>query len=232
MLVCVDPGHGGTAPGAVWDGIREADIALTIALRLERALSLAGHHVVMTRREDETVALDDRARLANAQRCDRFVSIHCNSVHVSQSHRAEGIETLFYAGSPRGEALARAIQDELVLAFPGHLDRGLKPRGDLTVLIATRMPAALVEVEFLSQPRMRVLMQECEWQTRCAQAIARGAVAPLEAPSATVPSASEVAPPPAALPDPTSASGTADRAGAAAEPPTNARSARIGAPTR
>lgn len=176
----MDPGHGGRAPGAVWDGIAEKTITLEIAEKVARALRLAGHDPILTRREDETVGLEARAHIANERRCDRFVSVHCNSVHPSKAHAVEGFETLHYTGSERGEALARAIQRELADALPGHTNRGWKPRGDLTVLIATRMPAALVEVEFLSHPRMREFLLDVTWQTTVAQAIARGAVAPLE----------------------------------------------------
>lgn len=176
--VCVDPGHGGSPPslqwdpGAVRDGIREADIALQIADKVARALSQAGHEPVMTRRDDTYVGLQERADIANAQGADRFVSIHCNS---HETEEPKGYEVLHYPGSP-GEQLAGYILDELRLALPEHEDRGPKPRGDLTVLRATRMPAVLVEVEFLSHPRMRELLQDVVWQTTVALAIARGAV--------------------------------------------------------
>jgi len=80
MVVALDPGHGGRDPGAVAHGLREKDINLAIALRMERALQDRGFDVVMTRRTDVALRLRDRTDIANNANADIFVSIHCNAL--------------------------------------------------------------------------------------------------------------------------------------------------------
>lgn len=106
--IVVDPGHGGTDPGApASGGLWEKDITLDVAQRLRMLLGEAGFDVVMTRERDETVSLRERAQLANFQRGDLFVSIHFNSL-PTRSYR--GIETyhLGPTADPQVERLAGA----------------------------------------------------------------------------------------------------------------------------
>ena len=89
--VVLDPGHGGHDTGAIGrKGTREKDVALAIALRVRDRLLRAGLEVILTRRSDAFVALEERARIANDARGDLFISIHCNSAPV---RRLRGIET-------------------------------------------------------------------------------------------------------------------------------------------
>src|SRR5438105_1140344 len=89
--VAIDPGHGGRDRGATGPhGIREKDVALAIAKRVATQLRALGFAVVMTRKEDRFVSLDDRTRIANEARADLFVSIHCNA---SRRRRLAGAET-------------------------------------------------------------------------------------------------------------------------------------------
>jgi N-acetylmuramoyl-L-alanine amidase len=105
--VVLDPGHGGSDPGAqtAVGGLWEKDLTLDVARRLRPLLTEAGFEVVLTRDGDETISLRERALLANHQRGDLFLSIHFNSLHT-RSYR--GLET-YYLGTtsdPRVERLA------------------------------------------------------------------------------------------------------------------------------
>jgi N-acetylmuramoyl-L-alanine amidase len=104
--VVIDPGHGGHDPGAMTMGLSEADVVLDVALRLEALLlKQPGVEVVLTRRADVFVPLDERTALANREGADLFLSIHANA---SEDDRARGIETYFlnFAPSPAAEAVA------------------------------------------------------------------------------------------------------------------------------
>lgn len=173
-LVVLDAGHGGSDPGAVGHGHQEKHLALAVCHRLALALKRRGIAVEMTRRKDEFVALSARARYANTLKADAFVSVHCNA-HTAPS--AEGIETLHHPASAKGRALAEAIQGQLTATFHDHKDRGLKPRGDLAVLRMTAMPAALVELEFISHPAQAAFLADPHQQERMAKAIADGLTA-------------------------------------------------------
>ena len=104
--VVIDPGHGGYDPGAMKDGVTEADVVLDVAMRLERLLvQQAGVQVVLTRRANVFVPLEERTAMANRAGADLFLSIHANA---SEDDRARGIETYFlnFAPNPDAEAIA------------------------------------------------------------------------------------------------------------------------------
>ena len=104
--IVIDPGHGGRDPGTVAKGLTEAALTLDVALRLEKLLQKElGVEVVLTRRTDVYVPLEERTAIANRQNADLFLSIHANS---SSNGSARGIETYFlsFASSPEAEAVA------------------------------------------------------------------------------------------------------------------------------
>lgn len=106
--VIVDPGHGGSDPGAMTpSGTREKDLTLEIARALAAELRAASFVVMMTRTGDESISLQERASFANRAGGDLFLSIHVNSIPVAQRR---GVET-FYLGAaedPAAERLAGA----------------------------------------------------------------------------------------------------------------------------
>ena len=91
--IVIDPGHGGHDSGAKGKGLTEAELVLDVALRLETLLQkVPGVEVVLTRRADDFVPLQERTALANREGADLFLSIHANA---SASGQARGIETYY-----------------------------------------------------------------------------------------------------------------------------------------
>ncbi len=92
--IVIDAGHGGKDPGAVGiNGLREKDVVLDVAKRLNKLISEKyGLNVIMTRDSDVFIPLEERTAMANARGADLFVSIHANA---SRNIRAAGIETYF-----------------------------------------------------------------------------------------------------------------------------------------
>ena len=107
--VVLDAGHGGSDPGASSLGLAEKDITLDIGRRLRHILEQNGFEVVVTRPDDRTLKLRERAQMANKSRSDIFVSIHVNSIveHTS-SH---GVET-YYLGPTNDPSLTKLAADE------------------------------------------------------------------------------------------------------------------------
>lgn len=104
--IVIDPGHGGHDPGTLTRGSSEAAIVLDVALRLERLLGKEpGLDVVLTRRTDVFIPLEQRTAIANREGADLFVSIHANA---SRNPKASGIETYYlsFASNPEAEAVA------------------------------------------------------------------------------------------------------------------------------
>jgi N-acetylmuramoyl-L-alanine amidase len=104
--VVIDAGHGGRDPGARVTRLNEADLVLDVALRLEALLlKEPGVEVLLTRRENVYIPLEERTRIANRAGADLFLSIHANA---SRNTSARGIETYFlnFALNPEAEAIA------------------------------------------------------------------------------------------------------------------------------
>ncbi len=104
--IVIDAGHGGHDPGASAFGISEAELVLDVTLRLEKMLQeQEGVEVVLTRRTNDFVSLDERTALANRESADLFLSVHANA---SANGTARGVETYFlnFALNPQAEAVA------------------------------------------------------------------------------------------------------------------------------
>ncbi|HZJ76602.1 MAG TPA: N-acetylmuramoyl-L-alanine amidase, partial [Oscillospiraceae bacterium] len=140
MKIYIDPGHGGSDPGAVGPtGLKEKDINLDIAVNVKQILQRHGIDAVLTRRDDSKIELRARVRMANENRADYFISIHTNS---SFNSIATGTETFAYPNSGLGTKLADAVQRALVNEIK-LADRGVKHES-FFVLKNTKMPAILV----------------------------------------------------------------------------------------
>jgi N-acetylmuramoyl-L-alanine amidase len=167
--ISIDPGHGGVDPGAMGpSGLLEKNVNLQVARAIR---ALAGEHleILLTRTGDTTVNLSQRSSEANQEQVDLLVSIHCNA---SSNRTANGTETFCYQFGGKAEQLARMIQRELVRAT-SLVNRGVK-EGNLHMVREPNMPAVLVELAFISNPREERLLQTADFQNRCAQAILNG----------------------------------------------------------
>jgi N-acetylmuramoyl-L-alanine amidase len=102
--VVLDAGHGGTDPGTIALDLHEKAITLDIGARLRTLLEADGYEVVMTRDADRTIALRDRAVLANSSKSDIFVSIHVNAIVKHTESR--GVET-YYLGATDDPSLTK-----------------------------------------------------------------------------------------------------------------------------
>ncbi len=169
VLVVIDPGHGGKDPGAIGlRGLREVDVILPISLEVSQLLKRQGVEVMLTRNADYFVSLQGRTSMANRARADLFVSIHANAVGGGRSH-VNGMET-FYAGNRQlAEAIHRSILRNVTVAN----DRGVK-RSRFYVLRTSRMPAALVEVGFLTGSIDNARLANPAYRSQMARAIAQG----------------------------------------------------------
>ena len=178
MIVCIDPGHGGPDPGAVSpEGIQEKRITLTVAKRVAEYLRRAEIQAVLTRDTDKELVLgnDDaaelraRAQVANNAKADFFLSIHCNA---ATSPEAEGFEVFCYPGSIVGAVLANRVAHSYGIAsgLPCRRVEG----ANFQVLRDTAMPAALIELGFLTNKADCALLKEPAFQDKIALGIAFG----------------------------------------------------------
>lgn len=159
--IFINPGHGGTDPGACGNGLQEAAVCLKIGRRVENYLRAVGYGVKLFQYDGLGTICND----ANAWRADLFVSIHCNAA----TGNAKGTET-YSSGGSKSSRLAELIQNQLVNSLP-VLNRGVKT-ANFYVLKNTDMPAILVETAFIDNADDARLLVERE--DDFARAIARG----------------------------------------------------------
>ena len=171
--VVVDPGHGGSDPGAIGsNGLREKEVNLAVALKLAALLEEAGAEVIMTRSGDQSISNSMRVGTANDAKADVYVSIHANAFSDPDSNGTETFYCAQYEYSEAAKFLAQQLQKEMVGEL-GLRDRGVKSRS-FFILTKTEMPAALIELGFLTNKKEEALLGKSETHTRAAQAIFRG----------------------------------------------------------
>jgi N-acetylmuramoyl-L-alanine amidase len=205
----VDPGHGGDDGGARGaKGMQEKNAALELAKAVAAKLETAGFQALLTRGDDTFIPLWDRAKDANRQGADLFVSLHLNA---ARARAARGSEVYFLslgkgdddevvatenagAEAPTSgpDSVVASILDDLAqkaflqdserlaVAIQGQLNRlaGIKERGvkqaPFIVLRGAAMPAVLVEVAFISNPREEAKLKDAAFRGKVADAITLG----------------------------------------------------------
>ena len=175
-VIVLDPGHGGSNPGAVQNNSRESDNNLAVALKLRSKLVNEGAKVIMTRETDRTVAaegsslkeeLQERVTIAENNHADIFVSIHTNQ---NPNSSIAGAMTFYHSGkSPK---LAQSIQQALIYETQA-VDKGIAP-ATFYVVRNTSMPSVLIEMGFISNQKEAALLQSDSYRNKLAQGIFSG----------------------------------------------------------
>lgn len=177
-IIVVDPGHGGSNPGAVANNKRESDNNLAVSLKLRDKLVQAGAKVIMTRDTDRTVAsegsslgeeLSARVKLAENNHADLFVSVHTNS---NPDTSIIGAMTFYPNG--KSSDLALDVQNELINQT-GAVDKGISP-ATFYVLRSTSMPSILVEMGFISNGAEAALLSQDSYRSKISQGVFNGIV--------------------------------------------------------
>ena len=175
--VVLDPGHGGSDPGAVGQVV-EKEVTLAVARRVRADLNSAGIDVIMTRDADTNLAaskntdLKMRADLGTGV-AQLFVSIHVNSMEANAALRGYGIETWWNPNHPNSRALALSLQQDAVAATAAY-SRGLYNTQSLAVLRQSRIPAALIEIGYTSHPVDGLNLKDSNYLDRVAYGVASG----------------------------------------------------------
>lgn len=173
-LIVIDPGHGGSDPGACKFGYKEKDMTLDISKRLAALLARRGWKVILTRYNDSDVTypgspdadeLQARCDVANKHKAALFVSIHCNA---SVSSELKGSSYHWYKSMDRevAYALCGSLGPNI-----GTVDKG--PRKDrFFVLSHTRVPSVLVECAFMTNPSDIKILASAKYRQKIAKRLA------------------------------------------------------------
>lgn len=178
-IITLDAGHGGSDPGAIGaKGTKEKTITLAITLKVQELLNKKGAKVYMTRTKDVDVygpnasdkdELQARVNVAEKYNSDLFLSLHINS---SVNKSVGGFSSYYYPKTSHDLRLAQAIQKQLTDNF-GVDDMGVR-QANFYVVKRCSMPAALLEMCFISNPKEETLMQSQWFQKKTAAMIVAG----------------------------------------------------------
>ena len=169
LRVVIDPGHGGSDPGAVGiGGLQEKKVVLAIAEQVASYLEQQGVQVIMTRSDDSDVELEPRVQIAEQANASLFVSIHANAISLDRPE-VNGIETYYFSS---GEQLAQVIQDSIVRETNMN-DKGIR-QARFYVLRRTSMPAVLIETGFVTGSEDAARLADEGFRNQMARAIAQG----------------------------------------------------------
>lgn len=166
--VYIDLGHGGTDSGAVGvNNVLEKNIVLEIGKKVESKLKKCGIDVRMSRTTDIFKSLEYRSSDANKWGADCFVSLHCNSSKTN----GKGFEMFCYKFKYR--ELSDCILEEVKKGkLYTQLREGGVKEGNFHVVRETNMPAALIELGFITNEKDYNLIMNNK--DRFAKAIAKG----------------------------------------------------------
>lgn len=176
-IVFLDPGHGGSDPGAVGHGLRESDMALDVCKRAKRILD-PYLDCRLTREDDVFLSLSARPRMANEAGADLFVSYHFNS--AANMRVPNSWEVYTTRGQNRSDRLADCIGREHAVRFPEQSARNDFSDGDLdkeanfAVIRGTLCPSCLMEGEFIHTSQGADLIRKDENREKMGEAVAFG----------------------------------------------------------
>ncbi|MFA7339682.1 MAG: N-acetylmuramoyl-L-alanine amidase [Candidatus Obscuribacterales bacterium] len=168
--ILVDPGHGGSDPGAISGGVQEKTVTLNVSLLLRSKLEALGATVDMTRDSDQTLTLQERLDASNRSCPDVFIAVHGNSVAKTQ---IRGIETYYF--DSRDQKLAEVVLDTVSLKL--NEQAKWSHARNLFVLDGNDVPATLVEIGYLTNPTTRALLKTAAYQDKVASALTDSLVA-------------------------------------------------------
>ena len=188
-VVFLDPGHGGRDPGAVYNGLREKDLNMSIYRKLRSELEKLGYTVLTSRDSDVYVDyVTERSEMVNKTDADVFISIHFNATGVPGANRS-GVETYIYEPDesikPRINKVAhddptrlsesKRLADNIhnsVVSVAGANDRGVHG-SNYAVLRETIKPAVLLELGYMDSPEYKKISDD-NYQNKLVEGIVTG----------------------------------------------------------
>ena len=181
-VIYIDPGHGGTDPGALYNDLYEADLNLQISLKLESELEKNGAIVYLTRYGDYDLAvknainrkrsdLSRRANIINASNADIYLSIHLNS---DISSTWQGAQAFYDTVNEKNEIIAKIMQEQLKKDL--KTKREYKQINDHYLYQRVKIPGVLLEVGFISNPNERYLLKQESYQEKISISIKDGLI--------------------------------------------------------
>ena len=165
ISIVLDAGHGGYDGGTVSGEIYEKDIVFSVVQKMQKLLEQKGYTVILTRKEDKFISLEERVETANQSEADLFLSIHCN--YFEKDSQVKGLECYYWKDDTDGKQYA----EQLINAIKkrGLIECRNAKSENYYVIKNTKMPAILVELGYLSNRAECIQLSDEEYQNELAQ---------------------------------------------------------------
>jgi TonB-dependent SusC/RagA subfamily outer membrane receptor len=170
----IDAAHGGTDNGvATYEGLKEKELSLTIALKIKELNKNPAFRIILTRESDIFMNVREKVDFTLLQKPDAFVSIHINT---APSDKLNGIEVFLgsknHAFEKENNILGSLINQEMAKVYQ-TLDTLRKRSRGIWVLDAPQInyPAAIVECGYLSNAKDRAFISDPKNQEKIAKNI-------------------------------------------------------------
>ena len=174
QIVVLDAACGGTDSGHTGNGIREKDITLQVTEKVREKLKDTGIRVYCTRVDDVTVAEEERVRFANELSADLLISVRAGA--DKSNEKVYGIQSFYngtyfipYFGNIQ---LADLLERNTVTAVGGKANGLFEASGEDVVLQGVQMPAAAIEVGYLTNKEETGKLALPEYTDKLAEGIA------------------------------------------------------------
>lgn len=175
-VIVIDAGHGGGAPGAIKQGIMEKDINLSIVLELKKLLDENDRDigVYYTRTGDSNPTFEQRAQLGGKVGANFFISVHSNSTTDGQMSDYNGTEVMYDEEKDSeglsSKHLAQICLEEITGSMASK-NNGLTHGNGIYIIRNSQVPAALIEVGFMTNQEELNKLNSPEYQKLAAQGI-------------------------------------------------------------
>ncbi len=185
-VIVIDAGHGVPDEGAESpNGISEAKINLSIALKLQKLLEQSGATVILTRSDENGIYdidsktlkekkisdLKNRVKIGNESSADAFISIHLNKI---PQQKYSGWQTFYKSSDENSIKLAKTIQNNLNKSIQKDNDRVPMKLDSIYIVKNIEIPITVVECGFLSNPDEEKELLNDEYQNKLAWGIFSG----------------------------------------------------------
>ncbi|WP_363549519.1 N-acetylmuramoyl-L-alanine amidase [Caldifermentibacillus hisashii] len=172
VKIFIDPGHGGSDPGAVANGLQEKNLTLAISKKIrDKLANYEGVEVKLSRESDTTLSLTQRTNAANSWGADYLISVHINA------GGGTGFESYTYnksyAGKQETNRKRSILHAEIMRQLNGVRDRGMK-EANLHMVRESKMESVLTENLFIDNANDAALLKQDSWLDKIAQGHVNG----------------------------------------------------------
>jgi N-acetylmuramoyl-L-alanine amidase len=177
FTLIVDAGHGGRDDGTNYKGVKEKDITLAIARKIDSLAPQYGIKVFLTRNADVFLNPIQRVNIASRQKADAYISIHVNELRGYEY--VSGMQVYVSNQNPafdQSRLIGSAVAQSLSAGF--KVSNKLYQRAEnIWVLGENMLPSVLVECGFITNPHDMEMLTSNAQLTLIASNILKGVTA-------------------------------------------------------